>query len=118
METGFNRRCIGSELAVASACDPRMDFLVGRLPSRLGSIVRWLRRPSSLWIRAPVAVLLVCGGLFGFFPVLGFWMLPIGMVLLADDLQALRPLRTRILDWIERRRPHWLPGPDAADSSG
>ena len=112
METGFNRRCAGSELVVASACDPRVDALVGRLPHRLRSIVRWLRRPSSVWIRAPAAVLLICGGLFGFLPVLGCWMLPLGIVLLADDLSALRSLRSRILDWIERRRPHWLAGPE------
>jgi hypothetical protein len=35
-------------------------------------------------------------------------MLPLGLMLLADDVAPLRSLRSRILDWIERRRPYWL----------
>ena len=110
MEAGIDRHCVGDKFPspVTSACDPRLDQLVDRLPRRLRSIVRWLRRPSSLWIPTPAAVLLICGGFLGFLPVLGFWMLPMGMILLADDLPALRSLRSRILDWIERRRPHWF----------
>jgi hypothetical protein len=30
------------------------------------------------------------------------------LALLADDVQPLRSLRSRILDWIERRHPNWL----------
>jgi hypothetical protein len=30
------------------------------------------------------------------------------LALLADDVQLLRSLRSRILDWIERRHPNWL----------
>jgi hypothetical protein len=56
----------------------------------------------------PAGVLLICGGLLGFLPVLGFWMLPVGAALFADDVPALRSLRSRILDWIERRHPRWL----------
>jgi hypothetical protein len=56
----------------------------------------------------PAGGLLVCGGLFGFLPVLGFWMLPLGLILLADDFPLLRSMGSRILDWIERRHPHWL----------
>ena len=113
MEAGIDCHCTGDEFRspVTSACDPRLDRLVDRLPRRLRSSVRWLRRPSALWIRTPAAVLLICGGLLSFLPVLGFWMLPMGMALLADDLPALRSLRSRILDWIERHRPHWLAGP-------
>ena len=110
MEMELHRRRAGNQPVVAPSCDPRVDVLVGRLPPRLRSIARWLRRPSALWIRAPASVLLICGGIFGFLPVLGFWMLPVGMILLADDLPALRSLRSRMLDWIERRRPHWLAG--------
>jgi hypothetical protein len=35
--------------------------------------------------------LLVLGGLFSFLPVLGIWMLPLGLLLLAFDIQALKP---------------------------
>jgi hypothetical protein len=43
-----------------------------------------------------------------FLPVFALWMLPLGLMLLADDVPPLRSARSWILDWIERRRPHWL----------
>jgi hypothetical protein len=30
------------------------------------------------------------------------------LALLADDVKALRCVRSRALDWIEHHRPHWL----------
>jgi hypothetical protein len=47
-------------------------------------------------------------GLLGMLPLLGFWMLPLGLILLAEDVPLLRTWRDRILTWIEQRRPHWL----------
>ena len=41
-------------------------------------------------------------------PILGLWMLPLGLLLLAEDVPLLKSARTRILDWIERRHPNWL----------
>jgi hypothetical protein len=35
-------------------------------------------------------------------------MLPLGLLLLAEDLPVLRSWRFRILGWIERHRPEWL----------
>src|SRR5215813_7588060 len=58
--------------------------------------------------RIPAGVLLTCSGVFGFLPVLGFWMFPLGLVLLADDVPPLTAARSRLLDWIERRHPEWL----------
>lgn len=56
-------------------------------------------------VRIVVGVLLVIGGLFGFLPVLGFWMIPLGLIVLAFDIpwvrQQLRRFRTR---WKERKR--------------
>jgi hypothetical protein len=98
--------------------DRRLEQLIDRLPRRSRSTVRWLRRPSSIWIRMPAGVLLIGGGLLGFLPVLGFWMLPLGLALIADDVPPLRSLRFRILNWIERRHPHWLVvSPHLPDSS-
>jgi hypothetical protein len=91
-----------------AADDWRLERLIDRLPQRFRSTVRWLRQPSSTWIRVPAGVLLSCGGVLGFLPVLGLWMLPVGLVLLADDVPPLRSLRSRILDGIERRHPRWL----------
>jgi hypothetical protein len=70
--------------------------------------ITWLRRPSSRWARIPAGVLFVIGGVFSILPVLGLWMLPVGLVLLAEDVPPLRRLTDRCLRWIERRRPHWF----------
>jgi hypothetical protein len=92
----------------SSVGDWRLERVIDRLPRRFRSSIRWLRQPSTLWIRMPVGALLTCGGVLGFLPVLGFWMLPIGLVLLADDVPLLRSVRSQMLDWIEHRHPQWL----------
>ena len=57
-----------------------------------------LRRDSWFPIRFPVALLLSFGGLFAFLPVLGIWMLPLGLLLLAVDLPVLRgPISVMII---------------------
>jgi hypothetical protein len=95
----------------AMASNLRLERLIERLPGRLGSIIRWLRQPSALWIRMPAGALLTCGGLLGFLPGLGFWMLPLGLLLLAEDVPPLRSARAWVLVWIERRHPSWLTAP-------
>ena len=86
----------------------RMKQLIAHLPQRMQRIVRWLRLPSSRWARIPAGVLFMLGGCLAILPILGLWMLPVGMVLLAEDVPALRRLTDRCLNWIERRRPHWF----------
>jgi len=88
--------------------DPRLDALVGRLPPRLADITTYLLKPSSRWVRLPAGALLIVGGVLSFLPVLGIWMLPLGLALLAEDVPGLRAQRSRVLDWVERRKPHWL----------
>jgi hypothetical protein len=90
----------------------RLRRLSRQLPSRLQAMTRWLRKPASRWTRIPTGVLLIMGGFLGFLPFVGFWMLPLGLMLLADDIPPLRRARGRLLHWLERRRPHWF---DAAD---
>jgi hypothetical protein len=90
--------------------DPRLASLIARLPQRLQTAVGWLRRPSSRWARIPAGVLLIFGGLLSILPILGLWMLPLGVALLADDAPPLRRARGRVLDWIERRWPALLDG--------
>jgi len=88
--------------------DERLEQLIDRLPRRARSAVRWLRRPGACWLRVVAGILLILGGFLAILPVFGLWMLPLGLVLLADDVPLLRRARGRVLDWIERRRPHWL----------
>lgn len=88
--------------------DPRLDKLVRRLPPRMGDTVTYLLKPSSRWVRIPSGALLIVGGVLSFLPVLGVWMLPLGLALLAEDVPALRSGRAKVLDWVERKKPHWL----------
>lgn len=55
-------------------------------------------------LRKTVGVLLVVGGLLGFLPVLGYWMLPLGLALLAVDYPMVRRFNQRWFDWWMRRR--------------
>jgi hypothetical protein len=88
--------------------DPRLERLVDRLPPRMGDTVTYLLKPSNRWVRIPSGALLVAGGVLSFLPLLGVWMLPLGLALLAEDVPALRSSRSRVLDWVERKKPHWL----------
>ena len=65
------------------------DRLQRRFPAARG-LLEWLRRPASRYFRIPIGVLLVLGGMFSFLPVLGIWMLPLGLLLLALDIAFLR----------------------------
>ncbi|MBI3899757.1 MAG: hypothetical protein HY308_15885 [Gammaproteobacteria bacterium] len=65
---------------------------------------RALKNSRHGWLRQIVGVLLVACGLVGFLPVLGFWMIPLGLALLAVDFPAIRRLNQRLLGWWERVR--------------
>ena len=91
----------------------RLELLIRRLPRRLRDAVRWLRQPAARW-RLPVDLLLIVGGVFSILPVLGLWMLPLGLVVLAQDFPPVRRGTDTILIWIERRRPHWMGLPSSA----
>ena len=86
----------------------RLQRLIRRLPGKMQAVTRWLRRPASRWARIPAGVILIIGGCLSILPFLGLWMLPLGLMLLADDIPPLRRARGRALDWVARRRPHWF----------
>ena len=71
---------------------------------RLG---RWhMPLPGSALLRIPIGCLLILGGCLGFLPVLGFWMIPVGLVVLSIDLPAARRLRRRgEVRWGRRKWP-------------
>ena len=54
-------------------------------------------------LRKAVGVLLVLGGLLGFLPVLGYWMLPLGLALLAVDWPWARRANRRLVSWWGQR---------------
>lgn len=54
------------------------------------------------WIRIPLGVFLVLGGIGGALPVLGFWMLPLGLILLSADFPWARRALAHLKLWWRR----------------
>jgi len=85
-----------------------LERLVGYLPRWVRRVVFWLLKPGSKWLRIPLGGLLVVFGCFGFLPILGFWMVPVGALLLAEDFPVVRRPTVRAIEavqrWWERRQ--------------
>lgn len=75
----------------------RFDRAERMLPGVLADWLAHLRRPSASWVRLPVGLLLILGSLFSFLPVLGLWMLPLGLLLLALDIALLKRPAARMV---------------------
>jgi len=59
--------------------------------------LRWGRDHVPPGIRSLIGVLFMIGGVFGFLPILGFWMLPLGAAFVAMDF----PFTShKIEDWM------------------
>ncbi|RYE29171.1 MAG: hypothetical protein EOP23_22055 [Hyphomicrobiales bacterium] len=69
------------------------------LPARVAASLRWLRHPASRLIRIPAGIALIVGGIFSFLPLLGAWMLPLGLLLLAADVPFLQRPMARFALW-------------------
>ena len=63
-----------------------------------------LHMPQSRPLRVTLGILLVLGGIVGFLPVLGFWMIPLGILILSYEFALVRRLRRRFVVWWQRRR--------------
>jgi hypothetical protein len=65
--------------------------------------------PANRFARLAVGLLLIIGGVLGFLPILGFWMVPLGLLVLSYDLPPVRRWRRRFLvhhsEWFRRRHP-------------
>ncbi len=57
---------------------------------------REIRMPRQKWLRILLGISLVLGGLLGFLPIVGFWMLPLGLFVLSVDLPIVRRFTRRV----------------------
>lgn len=87
---------------LAEAWERRVERLLEKAPRRLRSAVQWLRHPGRKTVRIGAAILLTIGGIFSILPILGLWMLPLGLALLSDDVPALKPHLETSARWTER----------------
>ena len=76
-------------------------FHAGRGEVHIGS--RQFRLPQRASVRIALGTGLIVGGTLGFLPVLGFWMIPLGLLVLSQDLPAVRRWRRSFVVKMERR---------------
>ncbi|MDF2368313.1 PGPGW domain-containing protein [Sneathiella sp.] len=62
-----------------------------------------LKKPKTKLGRSILGWALVIGGIFGFLPILGFWMIPLGIVILSADSPYLRRWRRKAEVWIGKK---------------
>ena len=78
-----------------------------RLVPALRAPITALRSDRYRLIRIPLALLMMIGGVLSILPVLGIWMLPLGLLLLAVDLPFLRGPIAAIMIRARRRISLW-----------
>ena len=60
----------------------------------------WSQTHLPWGLRSVLGAILVVLGFFGFLPVIGFWMIPVGLGLIALDIP---PWRRRLRRWLRER---------------
>ena len=66
---------------------------------------RDVRMPQSRAARIAIGIALVIGGILGFLPILGFWMIPLGILVLSYEFATVRRFRRRsTVRWHRWRR--------------
>tara|TARA_R110002020_G_scaffold23525_7_gene78247 strand:- start:12684 stop:13013 length:330 start_codon:yes stop_codon:yes gene_type:complete len=80
---------------------PVFHFDAARRQIRIGS--RHFHLPQHPRARIALGAGLVAGGTLGFLPVLGFWMIPLGLLVLSQDLPMVRRWRRNFVVRMQRR---------------
>jgi hypothetical protein len=81
--------------------DDRTD---GGSARRITIFGRQVPMPRSRLLRITIGFLLILFGMFGFLPVLGFWMIPVGLLVLSYEFAMVRRWRRRFELWWAARR--------------
>ena len=68
-------------------------------------------RTAPKIVRIGVGGLLVIGGILGFLPILGFWMVPLGLAVIFIDTPRVKRGWSRLRQWWRRRTGRGAPTP-------
>jgi hypothetical protein len=93
-----------------SEIDQAYNDIEREVPTRVARAIRWLRDPEARWIRIPIGVLFILAGFLWFLPVVGIEFLPVGLLLIAQDVPFLRKPVGRSIIWLVHRwiaLKHW-----------
>jgi hypothetical protein len=94
--------------------DP-LDQAFGRLekmlPAPMARALHWVHGPQARMVRIPLGILCIAASFFWFLPVLGLEFLPVGLLLIAQDVPFLRrpvgKIMMRLLDGVDRALLWW-----------
>lgn len=81
--------------------DCAMDRAEGQTPAFIARFLHWVRQPQSRWVRLPLGLFFIACAFFWFMPIVGIEFLPLGLLLLAQDIPLLRKPVARFLLWLE-----------------
>src|SRR6188768_2566337 len=84
--------------------DKELDRLQARMPDGVSRFMQKVRSPAVKPYRIPAGIALTAGGIVGFLPILGFWMVPLGLAVLAQDVPVMRPPLARLLRKINGKK--------------
>ena len=68
---------------------------VTRARRRVRKLTGWIRQNIAPGLRFILGLILIVGGLLGFLPVLGFWMVPLGIAVVLMDVRPFAKFLTR-----------------------
>ncbi len=101
-ETMSERRNLRDDEEILTSAPGEEDVADPR-PVRVTIMGREIVLPRSRALRIALGVGLVALGIFGFLPVLGFWMIPLGLLVLSYEFAAVRRRRRKFVVWWNRR---------------
>jgi hypothetical protein len=80
-----------------------MDRFQNHIPAWVGHNLNRLRGKRAIWVRVLTGVALISAWCFLPLPIVGIWMLPVGLALLANDIPMLRKPIARLLHFTNRK---------------
>jgi hypothetical protein len=93
--------------AAQAKLDLAYDELEQHAPDRVARAIRWLRNPKGRVVRLPLGIVLVVAGVLGpLLPLLGVELIPVGLLLIAQDVPPLREPVAEMTRWLERQWVH------------
>jgi hypothetical protein len=80
-----------------------IDRFQSHIPSLVGHNLNRLRGKRATWMRVSTGVALIGAWAFFPLPIVGLWMLPLGLALLAHDIPTMRAPIAHLLHFANRK---------------
>ena len=80
--------------------DQAYEGLEREAPDRIKPFIRWLHGPRSRKFRLPIGILLIACGLVGFLPIVGYEFIPVGLLVISQDIPFMRRPMGKFVSWL------------------